>query len=53
MRLLLTCVAFAQCRFRQLSEVDRPLALQTYEEVKEFYHPICLSLVEKDLFGKK
>lgn len=39
-------------RYRLLNEADRALAVQTFEENKEFYHPICKNLVEKDLFGK-
>ena len=49
---LLTC-AWSRCRFRQLNEVDRELAVETFEKNKDFYHPICRGLVEKDLFGKK
>jgi leukotriene-A4 hydrolase len=35
--------------FRELNKVDRPLALETFEKNKEFYHPICRGMVEKDL----
>lgn len=39
-------------RYRLLNEADRALAVDTFEENKDFYHPICKNLVEKDLFGK-
>lgn len=35
--------------FRGLNKVDRSLALKTFEANKEFYHPICKGMVEKDL----
>lgn len=35
--------------FRGLNKVDRQLALDTFEKHKEFYHPICKGMVEKDL----
>jgi len=35
--------------FRELNKVNRPLALETFEKNKEFYHPICRGMVEKDL----
>lgn len=35
--------------FRALNKVDRQLALDTFEKNKEFYHPICKGMVEKDL----
>ena len=35
--------------FRGLNKVDRSLALKTFESNKEFYHPICKGMVEKDL----
>lgn len=40
-------------RYRNLSRVDPKLAAETFEKNKDFYHPICRSMVEKDLFGKK
>ena len=43
-------VLFA-CRYRRLNEVDRELAVRTFEKNKDFYHPICRAMVEKDLFG--
>ncbi len=39
-------------RYRLLNEADRALAVETFEKNKDFYHPICRNLVEKDLFGK-
>lgn len=39
-------------RYRLLNEADRALAVETFEKNKDFYHPICKNLVEKDLFGK-
>lgn len=40
---------FVRRLYRQLALVDRNLALETFEKNKEFYHPICRNLVEKDL----
>jgi len=40
-------------RYRNLQKVNRPVALETFEKYKDFYHPICRGMVEKDLFGKK
>jgi leukotriene-A4 hydrolase len=40
---------FVRPLYRQLNEVDRPLALDTFTKNKDFYHPICRGLVEKDL----
>lgn len=40
-------------RYRKLNEVNRRLALDTFEEHRDFYHPICRAMVEKDLYGKK
>ncbi|KAJ5851932.1 Leukotriene A4 hydrolase [Penicillium soppii] len=44
---------FVRPLFRNLQKVNRPVALETFEKYKEFYHPICRGMVEKDLFGKK
>jgi leukotriene-A4 hydrolase len=44
---------FVRPLFRLLNEVDRDLAIKTFEKNKDFYHPICRGLVEKDLFGDK
>lgn len=35
--------------FRALNKVNRDLALKTFEKNKDFYHPICLGMVGKDL----
>lgn len=39
-------------RYRLLNEADRTLAVETFEKNRDFYHPICKNLVEKDLLGK-
>ncbi|KAJ5730201.1 uncharacterized protein N7483_004709 [Penicillium malachiteum] len=44
---------FVRPLYRNLQKVNRPVALATFEKYKEFYHPICRAMVEKDLFGKK
>lgn len=44
---------FVRPLFRLLNEVDRKLAVETFDKNKDFYHPICRSMVEKDLFEKK
>ncbi|CAG7938184.1 unnamed protein product [Penicillium salamii] len=44
---------FVRPLFRNLQKVNRPIALKTFEKYKDFYHPICRGMVEKDLFGKK
>ncbi|KAL8732032.1 MAG: hypothetical protein Q9166_002984 [cf. Caloplaca sp. 2 TL-2023] len=41
---------FVRPLYRKLNEVDRELAVKTFEKNKEFYHPICRGMVEKDLF---
>ena len=38
-------------RYRLLNEADRELALETFEKNKDYYHPICRDMVQKDLFG--
>ncbi|KAL2191924.1 hypothetical protein L209DRAFT_748661 [Thermothelomyces heterothallicus CBS 203.75] len=40
---------FVRPLFRSLNKVDRELALKTFEKNRDFYHPICRQLVEKDL----
>ncbi|KAL0467283.1 leukotriene A-4 hydrolase [Neurospora intermedia] len=40
---------FVRPLFRGLNKVDRELALKTFEKNREFYHPICRQMVEKDL----
>ena len=44
---------FVRPMFRLLNEADRDLAVSTFEKNKEFYHPICRQMVEKDLFEEK
>ncbi|PTU18651.1 hypothetical protein P175DRAFT_0442722 [Aspergillus ochraceoroseus IBT 24754] len=44
---------FVRPLFRTLQKVNRPVAIETFEKYKDFYHPICRGMVEKDLFGKK
>ncbi|KAJ5503085.1 hypothetical protein N7463_005959 [Penicillium fimorum] len=44
---------FVRPLFRNLQMINRPVALATFEKYKDFYHPICRGMVEKDLFGKK
>ncbi|CAG8956559.1 hypothetical protein HYFRA_00003948 [Hymenoscyphus fraxineus] len=40
---------FVRPLYRKLNVVDRALALATFEKNKDFYHPICRGMVEKDL----
>ncbi|KAL1856924.1 Leucyl aminopeptidase yscIV [Diaporthe australafricana] len=40
---------FVRPLFRSLNKVDRELAVKTFEKNKDFYHPICRGMVEKDL----
>lgn len=40
---------FVRTLFRTLNKVDRELAVNTFEKNRDFYHPICRQLVEKDL----
>ncbi|KAJ4265585.1 Leucyl aminopeptidase yscIV [Fusarium torreyae] len=40
---------FVRPLFRALNKVNRQLALDTFEKNKDFYHPICKGMVEKDL----
>lgn len=44
---------FVRPLFKHLNEADRTLAVETFEKNKDFYHPICRAMVEKDLFGKR
>ncbi|KAL2824679.1 leukotriene A-4 hydrolase [Aspergillus cavernicola] len=44
---------FVRPLYRTLQKVDRQVAIDTFEKYKDFYHPICRGMVEKDLFGKK
>ncbi|KAF2762984.1 putative leukotriene A-4 hydrolase like protein [Pseudovirgaria hyperparasitica] len=43
---------FVRPLYKMLNACDRKLAIATFEKNKNFYHPICRSMVEKDLFGK-
>ncbi|KAL9618190.1 MAG: hypothetical protein Q9160_007086 [Pyrenula sp. 1 TL-2023] len=40
---------FVRETFRSLEEIDRELALKTFENNRDFYHPICRTMVGKDL----
>lgn len=42
---------FVRPLYRHLVVVDRRLAEETFKRNREFYHPICRGMVEKDLFG--
>ncbi|KAJ4363180.1 Leucyl aminopeptidase yscIV [Neocucurbitaria cava] len=42
---------FVRPMFKKLNAADRDLAVKTFEKNKDFYHPICRQMVEKDLFG--
>ncbi|KAL2221446.1 leukotriene A-4 hydrolase [Thermoascus aurantiacus ATCC 26904] len=44
---------FVRPLYRGLQKFDRAIAIETFEKNKDFYHPICRAMVEKDLFGKK
>jgi leukotriene-A4 hydrolase len=44
---------FVRPLFRGLEAADRDLAIKTFEKNKDFYHPICRQMVEKDLFGEE
>jgi leukotriene-A4 hydrolase len=43
---------FVRPLYRALALCDKELAKKTFEKNREFYHPICRGLVEKDLFEK-
>jgi leukotriene-A4 hydrolase len=40
---------FVRPTYRTLNKVDRDLAVATFKKNREFYHPICRGMVEKDL----
>lgn len=40
---------FVRPGYRLLNEVDRSLAIRTFEKFQDTYHPICKSLVKQDL----
>lgn len=44
---------FVRVLYRDLNKVDRNLALATFEKNRDFYHPICRQMVEKDLAEAK
>lgn len=44
---------FVRPLYRALNEVDRDLAVKTFKDNKDFYHPICRAMVEKDLLSEK
>jgi len=44
---------FVRPLFRELVKVDRLLAEKTFEKNRDFYHPICRGMVEKDLEDAK
>ena len=43
---------FVRPLYRELDIADHTLAVETFKRNYDFYHPICRTLVEKDLFGK-
>lgn len=40
-------------RYRSLEKYNRDIAVETFRKHRDFYHPICRGMLEKDLFGKK
>lgn len=42
---------FVRPLYRGLKGCDEKLAKETFEKNREFYHPICRAMVEKDLYG--
>ncbi|PHH87130.1 hypothetical protein CDD83_9274 [Cordyceps sp. RAO-2017] len=40
---------FVRPLFRELNKVNRQLALDTFAKNRDFYHPICRGMVQKDL----
>jgi len=43
---------FVRPLYRGLKECDEKFAKETFQKHKDFYHPICRGMVEKDLYGK-
>ncbi|KAK4992741.1 Leucyl aminopeptidase yscIV [Elasticomyces elasticus] len=43
---------FVRPLYRGLKECDEELAKSTFEKNRDFYHPICRAMVEKDLYGE-
>ena len=44
---------FVRPLYRGLIKIDRRLAEECYEKNRDFYHPICRGMVEKDLLGRE
>jgi len=44
---------FVRPLYRLLAQCDRDFAIKTFEKNRSFYHPICRSMVEKDLYDSK
>ncbi|KAF4552960.1 Leucine aminopeptidase 2 [Elsinoe fawcettii] len=42
---------FVRPLYRGLKTCDEELAKKTFEKNRDFYHPICRGMVEKDLYG--
>lgn len=42
-------VKYVRPLLRSLNKVDRQLALDTFQRHKDFYHPACRGMAEKDL----
>ncbi|KAF1344186.1 peptidase family M1-domain-containing protein [Delphinella strobiligena] len=42
---------FVRPLYKHLKECDEKLAQATFEKHKDFYHPICRDIVEKDMYG--
>ncbi|GAM88333.1 hypothetical protein ANO11243_063660 [Dothideomycetidae sp. 11243] len=42
---------FVRPLYRGLKACDEEFAKKTFQEHKDFYHPICRAMVEKDLYG--
>ena len=40
---------FVRPLYRALNKVDHDLAVSTFKKNRDFYHPICRGMVEKDL----
>jgi leukotriene-A4 hydrolase len=44
---------FVRPLYRLLEECDRDYAIKVFEKNRDFYHPICRGMVERDLYGEK
>jgi leukotriene-A4 hydrolase len=44
---------FVRPLYRLLEQCDRKFACETFEKNRDFYHPICRAMVERDLYGEK